>query len=108
LLGSAATSTQVFVRPNRYERGRALVVVYNFGQQGSVTVDLSSVLVSGQRYVVRNVQDFYGAPVASGTYSGGFVSLPMTGVAPPPRLGRTTPAPPRTGPSFDAFVVLPM
>lgn len=99
------TETQVFVRPNKYEAGRATVVVYNWGSQSSVSVNLSGVLASGQRYEVRNVQDFYGAPVASGTYNGS-VSLPMTGVAPPARLGRSTPTPPTTGPNFDTFVVI--
>lgn len=99
--------TQVFVRPNKYEAGRALIVVYNWGSQSSVNVNLSGVLASGQRYEVRNVQDLYGAPVASGTFSGGSVSISMGGVAPPPRLGRSTPTPPRTSPVFDTFIVVP-
>ena len=102
------SDTKVFVKPNLYEQGRALVVVYNWGSQGSVSVNLSGVLAAGQRYEVHNVQDYYGPAVASGTYSGGSISLPMTGVAPPARLGRTTPTPPRTGPTFDTFVVVPL
>ena len=102
------SATQVFVRPNQYEQGRALVVVYNWGSQSSVTVNLSGVLAGGQRYEVHNVQDIYGPAVASGTYRGGSISLPMTGVAPPARLGRSTPTPPRTGPNFDTFVVVPL
>lgn len=100
--------TKVFVRPNKYEAGRANIVVYNWGSQTSVNVNLSGVLATGQRYEVRNVQDFYGTPVASGTFSGGSVSIPMGGVAPPPRLGRTTPTPPRTSPVFDTFIVVPL
>ncbi|HSA57548.1 MAG TPA: Ig-like domain-containing protein [Gemmatimonadaceae bacterium] len=107
VVASAPTTTQVFVRPNKYEPGRALVAVYNFGQQGSVSVNLSGVLAVGQGFEVRNVQDFFGSPVVSGTYSGGTITIPMTGVAPPPRLGRVTPTPPRTGPYFDTFVVVP-
>ena len=100
--------TKVFVRPNKYEAGRATIVVYNWGSQGSVSVNLSGVLSSGQRYEVRNVQDLYGAPVASGTFSGGSVSISMGGVAPPARLGRSTPTPPRTSPVFDTFIVVPL
>jgi parallel beta-helix repeat protein len=99
------STPQVVVRPNRYEPGRAHVVVYNWGGQSQVNVSVSQVLTVGQRYEVRNVQDPYGAPVARGTYTGGALSLPMGGVAPPPRLGRSTRTPPRTGPSFDAFVI---
>jgi hypothetical protein len=106
--GSAPTQTQVFVRKNKYENGRALIVVYNHGAQGSVSVSLSGVLAGGQRYEIRNVQDMFGTPVAGGTYNGGSVTLPMTGVAPPARLGRSTAQPPRTGPNFDTFVVVPL
>jgi hypothetical protein len=98
----------VVVRANKYERGRATVVVYNWTGGGSVAVDLSGVLSRGQRYEVKNVQALYGGPVASGTYSGGSVVLPMNGVAPPPRLGRSTRTPPRTGPYFDTFIVIPI
>ena len=107
VVATTPTATQVFVRANKYEAGRALVVVYNWGHNGSVSADLSGVLRNGQRYEVRNVQDLFGAAVASGTYSGGSITLPMTGVNPPARLGRSTPTPPKTGPNFDTFVVIP-
>jgi hypothetical protein len=107
-VGTAPTTTQVFVRGNKYEQGRGLIVVYNWGQDGSVRADLSSLLRNGQRYEVRNVQDLFGTAIASGTYSGGSVTLPMTGVNPPARIGRSTPTPPRTGPNFDTFVVIPL
>ncbi|HMG17766.1 MAG TPA: Ig-like domain-containing protein [Gemmatimonadales bacterium] len=107
-VGTTPAATQVFVRANKYEQGRGLVVVYNWGKDGSVRADLSSVLRNGQRYEVRNVQDLFGAAVASGTYSGDSITLPMTGVNAPPRIGRSTPTPPRTGPNFDTFVVIPL
>jgi hypothetical protein len=103
----APTSTQVFVRPNRYEPGRANIVIYNWAGAASVPVDLSGVLTPGDRYEVRNVQDFFGPPVASGTYAGGDISLPMIAVPPPtPIKGWGTVTVPITGPFFDVFVVL--
>jgi hypothetical protein len=96
---------QAFVRPNKYEAGRALVVVYNWSRWAGVAVDLSGVLAPGERYEIRNVQALFGPPAASGTYAGGTVLIPMSGVAPPPRLGRETRTPPVTGPHFDAFIV---
>jgi len=77
---------RVFVRPNRYEPGRAHVVVYNWNQQPSVKVDLSAVLTRGQSYEMRNVQDLFGPPVARGTYDGDSVVV-------------------GTGRAFDVFVV---
>jgi hypothetical protein len=107
-VGSTPTATQVFVRANKYEAGRALVVVYNWGRQGSVNVNLSGILAAGQRYEVLNVQNLYGAAVTSGTYNGGSVSVPMTGVNPPAPIGRSLPTGPKTGPNFDTFVVVPV
>jgi hypothetical protein len=100
-------ATKVFVRANKYEPGRALVVVYNWGSQSSVDVNLAGVLRSGQQYEVRNVQDMFGRPVASGTFNGSTISLAMSGVNPPMPIGRSTPTPPKTGPNFDTFVVVP-
>jgi hypothetical protein len=99
-------ATQVFVRPNAYEAGRGFVVIYNFAHQDPVSVDLSGILIPGQHYEIRNVQNVYGAPVTSGTYTGASVAIPMGGVAPPRPIGRTSPAQaPRTGPDFDVFLV---
>lgn len=97
----------VVVRPNQYEAGRANIIVYNWERRTTVSVDVSGVLQAGDRYVVQNVQDFYGEPVASGTYQGGALQLPMAGTPPPAPLGTTvyTPAP-ITGPTFNVFVLM--
>ena len=105
VIATAPATTRVFVLPNRHEAGRAFVVVYNFGLQASVNVDLSGVLTVTKPFAIRNVQDVFGTPVVSGTYSGGTVSIPMGGVQPPVPLGRSTVAPPQTGPAFDVFLV---
>ena len=104
---ATTSTTKVFVKKNDYEGGRGTVVVYNFGHQSSVTVDISGLgLWNGARYEVRNVQDFYGTPVVSGTYNGGTITLPMTGVPAPTPIGRATGQAPRTGPNFDTFVIV--
>jgi len=100
------TGTKVVVRPNQYEAGRANVIIYNYDNLAAVSVDLSSVLASGQAYEVRNVQDFFGAPVVTGNYAGGAVAFPMTAVTPATPQGATLPAL-LTGPRFNVFVVLP-
>jgi hypothetical protein len=95
----------VFVRPSAYELGRANIIVYNWGARTSVGVDLSTVLPTGAQYEVRNVQNLFGTPVASGTYGGGLINVPMGGVTPPTPVGGAAHTPPRTGPDFDVFVV---
>jgi hypothetical protein len=109
LVASGTPGTpKVFVRPNAHEPGRAMIVVYNWGNASSVTADLSGVLAVGARYEVRNVQNWFGTPVASGTYAGGAISIPMGGVAPPAVVGGAPHMPPQTGPDFDVFVVRPL
>lgn len=99
------STPQVFVRPNAYEPGRATIIVFNWSRQGTVAVDVSGVLQAGDRFEVHNVQDFYGAAVLGGTYTGDPLTLPMAGVDPPRPLGGSPGTPPRTGPDFDVFVV---
>ena len=97
------TGVKVFVRPNAYESGRAHIAVYNWDLDPSVSVDLSSVLAPGASYVVRNAQNPFGAAVASGTYGGGSISLPMTGLSAAPPVGAAPP--PATGPEFQVFIL---
>jgi len=94
----------VFVRPDRYEKGRAIVTVFNAGRKASVAANLASVLAKGERYEVRNAQNFYGAPIAAGVFDGGAVVLPMRAFPAASPAGWKAPAP--TGPAFNVFVVM--
>ncbi len=105
VITTGPTTARVVVRPNKYEAGRAFVVVYNFALLPAVDVDLSPVLTPGKTFAIRNAQDVFGSPVVSGTYAGGTVAVPMGGVQPPVPLGRPTRSPPKTGPAFDVFLV---
>jgi len=98
--------TKVFVRPNRYESGRANIVVYNWDNSPKVSVDVHSVLDVGTPYEVRNAQDFFSPPMLSGTFNGQPLQLPMTGLTvAKPMAALRTPLP--TGPTFNVFVLLP-
>jgi hypothetical protein len=97
----------VFVRPNRYEAGRAHIVVYNWAGASSVGVNVSSVLPAGTAYEVRNAEDFFAAPILSGIFDGQPLQLPMTGLSVAKPTGALLTAPP-TGPKFNAFVLLPL
>ncbi|NOT49405.1 MAG: Ig-like domain-containing protein [Acidobacteria bacterium] len=104
------TGKQTTVRANAFEAGRANVTVYNWDLSSTVTVNLATAgLAPGQRFEVRNVQDYLGASVLSNqTYSAGMtISLPMSGlsVATPIGLPYT---PTSTGPEFAAFVIVPL
>jgi hypothetical protein len=77
LSGRPTKGLHVFVRPNDYEPGRANIVVYNWEGRKSVAVDVSEVLKGGDVYEVRDAQNFFGAPVIAGTYSGGKITIPL-------------------------------
>ena len=98
-------AAKVIVRPNDYEPGRANITVYNWNLAPTVSVDVTGILAPGQAYEVRNAQDWFGAPVVSGTYDGSPLVLPMTGLSVAIPVG--WPAPPASGPEFNVFVVLP-
>ena len=99
------TGTKTFVRRNAYEPGRANIVVYNWDKLSAVSVDVRSVLPMGATYEVRNAQDFFAAPVRSGTFDGQPLQLPMQGLSVAKPIGPfNTPAP--TGPQFNTFVLL--
>ncbi|HKQ52890.1 MAG TPA: hypothetical protein VJT74_11010 [Pyrinomonadaceae bacterium] len=97
--------TVVFVRPNRYEAGRANVVIYNWELKDEVAVDLGAILTAGAAFEVRDAQNYFGEPVAAGTYDGRLVRLPMKlkQVASP--VGVVERAPAHTPPEFAVFIV---
>ena len=107
LQNSEPADTKIVVRPSRYETGRAAVIVYNWAKRQQVAVDVAGVLVPGDRYEVRNVQDLFGAPVISGTLAAGAhtITIPMLGVDAPAPVGVAKSPAPKTGPEFDTFIV---
>ncbi len=102
------TGVWKIMRPNKYERGRANIVIYNWDLLDKVGVDLSPFLTEGDRYEIRDVQDFFGSPVASGTYDGKLISLRMSGLECGTPVGVVPTKPQHTCPQFGAFVLLPL
>ena len=100
------SAAAVFVRPNRYERGRAYIVAYNFPRRAELKADVAGVLNPGDAYELRSVQDPFGSPLARGTYAGDSLPLPMSDpVSPALPIGRPTTTPPTTRPLFDVFLL---
>ena len=99
---SRPTGVKVFIRPNQYEDGRSNITVYNWDNLASVSVDLSSILSPGDGFEIRNVEDFFGDPVASGRFNGSPVVIPMSGLAAGTPVGVAAPA---AISEFHAFVL---
>jgi hypothetical protein len=107
LISGAPSGTWTFVRPNQFEPGRANITIYNWPLASSVAVDVSKILSVGSHYVVQTAQNFYGPPIVSGIYSGGTISVPMSGWTAAPAIGTGIANQPQsTGTQFGAFVVL--
>lgn len=101
------TTNFVNVRKNLYEPGRGHVVIYNWTRQPVVSIDLSPIgLALGDAYEIRDAQNFFGSPVATGIYDGLAVGMPMTGLALTDPVGTLPVLPPHTAPEFGVFVVL--
>jgi hypothetical protein len=97
----------VRMRANEYEPGRATLTIYNWDKQSEVSVTPSDAgLAAGDRFEVRDAQNYFGPPVAAGIYKGGSISVPMTsrGVAAP--VGAVPTPPSSTLPEFGTFVIL--
>lgn len=101
------TTNKVFVFPlTKYNPGYGHVCFFNWSSGGTVNVDLSTILSAGDQYNVFNAQTPTAAPILSGTYAGGNVAFPTTGVTPPTPVGTCPRSAPTTAPFFDAFIVV--
>jgi len=108
-LGSP-TGIQSFVRGNRYDPTRAHIVVYSWAADvNDVMVNVSSVMSPAEYYQVLDVQNYYGAPIATGFYGGGSISIPMADVNAPASQPWGTPgrqSPKHTPKQFGVFVLI--
>jgi len=100
-------ATHVFCRPNRYEPGRAHVIVYNWASNKHVMLDLTAILKVGAKYKIAHAQDFFGRAVVAGTFDGHGVKVPLAPVKPAAPVGMAGAKLHPTGPKFNVFVILP-
>jgi hypothetical protein len=97
----------VRMRKNEYEPGRAIVTVYNWDKVSQVSVDPSDAgLAVGDRFEVRDAQNYFGPPVAAGIYEGGSINVPLTSQAVASPVGAVPTPPKSTLPEFGTFVIL--
>jgi hypothetical protein len=109
------TTNVVKVRPNKYEVGRGHIVVFNWQTNSTISVDISSLgLTNGQRFEVRDAQNYFGTPCITTNYNVAqpTINLPLTltnitavtgGVENNYNINPNI----HTSPLFNAFVVLP-
>jgi hypothetical protein len=93
------------IRPNDFEAGRGHVIVLNYLGLDSVEVDVSSILIHGAEYHVYDIQNMRGNAVASGTYSGGPISIPMNLTTMNTPTGNVPTIPEHTGSDFGIYLI---
>ena len=103
------TGVTAIVQPNKYEPGRANIIVLNWDKNPTVSVNIaSSGLQAGTQFEVLDSQNFWGPPVLTGTYDGvSPIVLPMmlTQVS---QFSGGFPTPPHTSAEFNAFILVPI
>jgi hypothetical protein len=98
---------EVLVRPNRYEHGRAHIVVFNWQGLDAVTASVAEAhLRVGERYELRDAQNFYGPPILTGRYAGKAITLPMKGLTIARPSGAVPFPPAHSAPAFGVFVLV--
>jgi len=75
----------VFLRPNKYEPDRANLIIYNWPNTGTVSIDLAGLwdLRQGEQYSIVGVEDIWREPAAEGAWDGQPIDLPITGLCAP-------------------------
>jgi hypothetical protein len=107
-LKSKPTDLKIIVRPNKYETSRAMITIYNWAKNNTVSINAANLngvnLKAGDQYELHNAQNFYG-DIVKGVYDGSSLVVPMTGhsVAQPVGLSFK---PATTFPEFGAFVLV--
>jgi hypothetical protein len=102
-----ATGHEVYIEPDPYEPGRAMITVFNWEKAGTVPVDVAGFLPRDTDYEVRDGQNPLGPAILTGTADGTPLALPMTLTAVAPVTGRDLPPSVHTGPEFGVFLVAP-
>lgn len=95
------------------------VVVWNWQNLATVSLNLSSILDPNAQYEIRSAFNFFAGAITSGTYTGGNVTLPMTQAGGMPPMAEpydpnnyfdaypAVTAKPEPSPQFAVFMILP-
>ena len=96
----------VIVRPNKFEKGRANIAIYNWERKDVIEVVIDKIgLEPGEMFALKNVQDYFGEAVV-GTYEPEKpIQVRMKDWMVGQPVGASAPV--STFPDFGVFVILP-
>ncbi len=98
---------KVFVDANGIDPHRGRVVIYNYNNADSVSVDLSSILQNAEAYRIHSVMGLFQEALITGVYDGNPISIPMGTIDPPQPNGNPNGIDANDGPKkkFGTFIV---
>jgi hypothetical protein len=101
------TGNKVFVDANGIDPRRGRIVIYNYDNVDSVSVNLSSILKNGEAYRIHSVMGLFQEALVSGVYNGSNISIPMGTIDPPQPNGNPNGIDSNDGPKkiFGTFIV---
>lgn len=102
-LSEIPAANVVEVRTNKYEAGRATIIVYNWENLDNIKVNVAGFLQTGSPFEVRSAQNFLGAAVTNGIFDGALLELPLNPIPVAKPIGTNAPA--STAPLFQAFII---
>jgi hypothetical protein len=105
-LPAKPTRSEIFIRPNQYQRGRANIAIFNWERRTTVRLDLSTVgLRTGEPFEIRDARNYFGEPLVRGVYARAPIDLPLTSML---LADETAPDPSGGVAEFGAVVVTPV
>ncbi|MEK9156218.1 MAG: hypothetical protein AAB360_02840 [Patescibacteria group bacterium] len=108
-INSLPTGTRLFVQPNEFEPTRSHITIYNWDNLDTTTLsssDLSGTGISNNdSYEIRDVQNYFGDPIATGRYNGSSISVTLPDTGSPVYQPASGSAPAHTSKQFNAFVL---
>ncbi|MEI6085336.1 MAG: hypothetical protein WCS70_13705 [Verrucomicrobiota bacterium] len=103
------SGVEIYVRPSIYEANRANIIIYNWDKADAVKVDpkyFDGIVARGTDYVIRDPQNWFGPPIAKGTYDGKAISIPMKDLPIAEPIGiKSNKLMMHTAPEFGVFVI---
>jgi hypothetical protein len=102
-----SSGNKIFVDANGIAPRRGRIVIYNYDNADSVSVNLSSILKNGEAYRIHSVMGLFQEALVSGVYNGSNISIPMGTIDPPQPNGNPNGIDSNDGPKkkFGTFIV---
>ncbi|MEP7106939.1 MAG: hypothetical protein ABI760_03140, partial [Ferruginibacter sp.] len=101
----AISGNKIFIRKNKYDSNRATIIVYNWDQANTVSVNVKGILSAGDYYELHNVEDDFG-DITMGKFKRGGLVFPMREHTVAKPLGYKEEMGPNTFPEFGTFILI--